>query len=98
MGERVSCDPGRAEVYKEKPWHPGKSSVARNQSSFGRSPLHCAFLKQQRKVLGIKSSQLPNMAFLQMAEEITLSEYVRKEKVRWIQVYYVHYEIIKEQI
>lgn len=38
------------------------------------------------------------MAFLQMAEEITLSEYVRKEKVRWIQVYYVHYEIIKEQI
>lgn len=38
------------------------------------------------------------MAFLQMAEEITLSEYVRKKKVRVIQVHYVRYKIIKEQI
>lgn len=59
--------------------------------------LHCAFLKQQRKDLGIKRSQLPNMAFLQMAEEITLSEYIGKEKVRLIQVHYVHYEILKNK-
>lgn len=38
------------------------------------------------------------MAFLQMAEEITLSEYVRKEKMKLIQVHYIHYKIIKEQI